>query len=204
MNGTADNHEESAWDSLAADLGLDAVTPAKPVPAKVPAKPAAAHRKPVPEPEPEPEPEFDDAFGVFDETAAVAPAVMVDDESDEAGVEDGPGLLDDEAPGEATGEEPGTGKRRRRRRRRKKTGTEQPAAALADHDESGSDDAPAADFDEPEVSVGEAAAEMDEEEDDDEPTTAPTLDEEMEDESSEPLPEWKVVAWTDLVATLHR
>ena len=51
----------------------------------------------------------------------------------------------------------------------------------------------------------EAAPEFEDDEmdgDDIEPPHAAI--EELEDDSAEPLPEWKVTAWTDLVATLFR
>ena len=51
--------------------------------------------------------------------------------------------------------------------------------------------------------VGEAAAELDDE-DMDEEEPAPAAIEELDEDSTEPLPDWKVVAWTELVATLYR
>ena len=42
-------------------------------------------------------------------------------------------------------------------------------------------------------------------EDDEEEVSAPhAAIEELEEESAEPLPEWKVMAWNDLLATLYR
>ena len=155
-----------------------------------------------PEPELEPESETDDAFSSFDEEEpAVIPAVH-DDGVEEAVVEDGPGLFDDEAPTESTSEEGGTGKRKRRRRRRKKSGGDAAPIAAGDAEETAPVAAVAFAEEHEPVAIGEAADEMDDE-DGEEASVMPAADE-PEDESTEPLPDWKVVAWTELVATLHR
>ena len=57
----------------------------------------------------------------------------------------------------------------------------------------------------PAVIVGEAADELEDDMAEGEGPAPPALaDESIEDDSTEPLPEWKVVAWTELVATLYR
>ena len=214
------HEEESNWDALASDLGLE--------PAPKPALPPPAERRAL-----EPPPSIQPI--VREEVVEVIPARVAEIElkvtsvtdvvesptADESVVEDAVDVLDDEAPesseaaaGEEPGEGEGKGRRRRRRRRRKKGGPETAAAdgvAPAPLDETTEIDVlafPSADEEEP---ADELPAEIDEgdepEESDDEVEEiipAVALAEEGEEESAEPLPEWKVTAWTDLVATLYR
>lgn len=211
------NEEESNWDSLLTDLGLEAS-----------AKPAAAAPPPPPKPS-----EAAPAPVKFErrEAAEAVPARMTEIDADAsegegnddaepsdfgAGiVEDATDVLDDEAPesGEGAAEGEGKGRRRRRRRRRKKgapgdavvadgVAKASPVEPTEEGDEltfaEPDDDAPV-EFDAAPI---EDAAEDDDEVEEIVPEFAGV--EEMEDDSTEPLPEWKVTAWTDLVATLYR
>ena len=218
MNGPADKNDDfSDWDSLATELGIDSAAPAKPA---LVAPPAAKH-VPPPTPVPPPPP-VKKAEVVVERPAVFIPEPMpkiasddtfgadLDDEKsgDDTVMEDGPEVSEDDQPtgdgtvGEA-GKEGDVRKRRRRRRRKKGPGESAPV---------GSEEADGTEIEPPEVMaeespaeiVGEAAAELDDEFDGDERAAPATLDAELEDNSTEPLPEWKVMAWTDLLATLYR
>lgn len=219
------NEEESGWDALASELGLEPAPPPPP-------RPLA----PVEKKTPEPATPFEEP-AARDEVVEVIPArvaqieikvTSVAEEADPAPfgegiVEDAADVLDDEAPegpeGEPT-EGEGKGRRRRRRRRRKKGGAETvaeaatvsegPAAEIeetpdadllafpsVDDDVEEADDVPAQKF-------AEDSADMDADEDEVEEIVPEIALAEEEEESTEPLPEWKVTAWTDLIATLYR
>ncbi len=225
MNTTAgDNEADSSWDALATELGLEPapISSEKPAPIKAPEPPPRAPiKKAEPTPEPEPEP--------FAETIEFIPAQVVEVElkvtsvsdvtevpvaGDFTGDEESE-VVDDEKPSEEEGPEGAGGvKRRRRRRRRKKGGSESPqVSASADAVKAppietvgvSAEDVELGDDDEPAVIVGEAADEMEDDSAEGEGPAPPALaDESIEDDSTEPLPEWKVVAWTELVATLYR
>src|SRR5262245_21856122 len=119
MNG---NEEESSWDSLASDLGLEPAKRPSPPPAPAPSaskkdKPAAPSREEAVEFVPSHVTEIEmkvSSVADIDEPAAFGEGI----------VEDGADVLDDETPQEAgeeaEGEGDGKGRRRRRRRRRKK------------------------------------------------------------------------------------
>jgi len=226
MNEPAgDNEADSSWDALATELGLEPalISPEKPAPVKAPAAPPRPPitKKIEPAPEPEPEP--------FAETIEIIPVHVMEVElkvtsvsdiadapvADEVASDEEAEAGDDEKPSEEEGAEgPGGGKRRRRRRRRKKGGGETPpvAASAADPVKAPvaavvvpADVADVDDEDETGIIVGEAADEMEDDMADGEGPAPPALAEEsIEDDSTEPLPEWKVVAWTELVATLYR
>jgi hypothetical protein len=227
MNSTPDKPEDnSSWDLLASELGLD--------PAPLSAQPEAS-RKPVPErtkpvepaaaepvidktssthfdvKHPRAEPPAEDATEII--TAADAAGVTI---LEDTVLEEGPELPDDLEPAGAEGtagpeeEGEGGGRNRRRRRRRKKSPAE-PAGNPAPPDVEDEIVAEPVAEGEPEFGeevtaeiVGEAAAELEDEDGDEEIAPPHAAIEELEDESTEPLPEWKVMAWTDLLATLYR
>jgi hypothetical protein len=224
MNEPAgDNEADSSWDALASELGLE---PAPISPERPPVKASAAPRPPStkkvePVPEPEPEPfadtiEFIPAHVMEVELKVTSDSDTVDTlAADDIAGDDEAEAGDDEKPSEEEGAEgPAGGKRRRRRRRRKKGGAETPAVTASTADAVKApvaaavvpaDVAEVGDEDEAAVIVGEAADEM---EDDmaagDGPAPPALAEASIEDDSTEPLPEWKVVAWTELVATLYR
>ncbi len=218
MNG---KNEESNWDSLASQLGLE--------PAPKPAAPTRAKPEPSEPPAGEIEPRFEKVGEIIPahvteiEMKITAAHDVVESSPTETDVgEDVADVLDDETPEsaeETTAEEAadgeGKGRRRRRRRRRKKGGPEPVAAESAvqvQAEEFGDADVLGFPTSEGEEPAEEASAEVDfeaepeasEEEEVEEIVPDVALAQEMEDESAEPLPEWKVTAWTDLIATLYR
>ena len=224
MHGT---EEDSGWDSLAIDLGLE------PAPAPKPAPPAPQPVEKLPEP---PAPKFEPV--VREEVFEVVPAhvteiemkvIAVDDLEEPSDFGQGVGedvadVLDDEAPegseaaaAEGPGEGEGKGRRRRRRRRRKKGGaevatTENAAVAESDDAEEAtvlafpSNDRDDEDAEEaPDEIVAESVSEFDESEDEVEEIVPDVgLAAPIEEELTEPLPEWKVTSWTELIGTLYR
>jgi hypothetical protein len=224
MSGPTDkNDEEPAWDDLADMLGLG--PDEKPTPKPAPAPSPSPARKKAPAPKAEEE-ESETPFGgdaeeprhhahVTEIRMEATRAADADEApgSEDTVVEDGPDVFDDETPAtEAAAGEPKEGeggRKRRRRRRRKKGGAEAEAPAAAPDEAAGPEEAvepagfsePAEDEDEAAVIVGEAASEFDDDDDEGPPAVA---DADLEDESAEPLPDWKVMAWTDLIATLYR
>lgn len=254
MNGPAEQHDESSWDLLASELGLEPATKnpippaAKPIVADLVPEPqvVAAPKSAAPpeavampevvtpaaekiEPIGEYKPFFSDEVPkphAAEQMEEVKAAPFGPEESRPEGAEDTvleEGLESSDGAEEGTANEggpegDGTGRRRRRRRRRKKSGAETPingaapvpeaeaapvekteaivaeAVTIEEEDET---EAPFAEI------VGEAASEL--EDDDDSVSEAPhAAIEELEEDSAEPLPEWKVTAWTDLIATLYR
>lgn len=149
MNGPSDSFEDSSWDSLAIDLGLEPATPSKSpkTPAVELPKPTPVPRKSEPKRPHEPEAAAEEFGDIAEEklpivhpAKPVQPDVEVDDfdptgedtvldevlESDDDG-----GSLDESAgPGETTDGQV-AGKKRRRRRRRKKSGGEATPASPA-------------------------------------------------------------------------
>jgi len=218
MNGPTD---DSGWDSLDDMLGLgpaSAATEPGP-PAKKPheSKPVAS---PLPRPKPVADVEdFDSDFGgeivepakvnVVVEHApmhepAVVPDIVETDFGGEVEIDEAPEPLEDEpeTEGSPTAEALG-GKRKRRRRRRKKTGTEAtPDAAKTEGETAVVDNVATAEVATISESV-ESAADFEDDDEEDEDDHSPH-DELGEDESAEPLPDMKVMAWTDLLATLYR
>jgi hypothetical protein len=234
MTHSKNQGPSSEWDDLAAELGLEpakAKTP--PPPSKQPpAEEGPVRAEELPEPEPEPEDQvegFPRITGGL--TSDVAPAVVIEDpasgyavvvsidenvpsppdESDE--ILDAPDEVAFDDGGEEGAETPEgtperTGRRRRRRRRKKSRDDGTPAAEgvmsemnggdldesaeelMDDDDESGGLDAP----------EGAGPVEVAE----DKPAVPAAIEEELEAEVAEPQPQWNVVSWTDLVATLYR
>lgn len=215
MNG---NEEESSWDSLASELGLE--------PAKKPALPATETKPKESLPAPAAREEFVEVIPArVTEIEMKVTSVSDIDEPVEFGegiVEDGADVFDDEAPeseketGEADDSEgEGKGRRRRRRRRRKKGGPEGAVAvtsesAVEEGDENDVLSFPTGDDVEPaeeaaKGSMAESADDFEESQDEvEEIVPELALVEDEEEESTEPLPEWKVTSWTDLIATLYR
>jgi hypothetical protein len=218
MNG---KDEESNWDSLASQLGLEP-SPRPPAPTRTSPEPS--------EPPPgETEPRFEKVGEIIPahvteiemKVTAVNDVVELPPTEADFG-EDAADVLDDESPEtaeETTAEEAaegeGKGRRRRRRRRRKKGGSEAIVAestAAIEPEETGEAEVLAfPTFEDEELAedvsaeaAGEAETGPGEEEEVEEIVPDVALAEEIEDESAEPLPEWKVTAWTDLVATLYR
>ncbi len=231
---TDNRDDASGWDSLASELGLDPAPTAAPKPPPVavtsapkpqPAAPPPAPMAPPAAKKHQPEPETDaDPFGGFAEVVptrvvevemeitSVADAVVDSDDNEVAmeesseAVESGP--EGEEGAGEETAEGAPAGRRRRRRRRRKGGKPDAPVVAGEAPAESPEAEAVVAvverdDVDEPAQIIGEAAGEL-EDDDDENDAQLPAAEQELEDDSTEPLPEWKVVAWTDLIATLYR
>ncbi len=229
MNGPSDSFEDSSWDSLAIDLGLEPATPSKSpkTPAVELPKPTPVPRKSEPKRPHEPEAAAEEFGDIAEEklpivhpAKPVQPDVEVDDfdptgedtvldevlESDDDG-----GSLDESAgPGETTDGQV-AGKKRRRRRRRKKSGGEAtPASPAMAAEEKKAPAPPVAKAprivvpEEDDILVGDAAEEIESDDDDSEGEAPALLAEDLQDSSTEPLPDWKVVAWTDLIATLHR
>lgn len=204
MSAANQDHNDSSWDLLASELGLDDSPSAK--------------RKPLTEDTDEFE-----AIAVPDDTIEIFPPTTNNLEiTADSEIEEGPApeemeesaVGDEEAAGLEEAAEGQAGGRRRRRRRRRKKGGEPPAGATAadaietpvaagipdvEGCEPPSDEA---EDDIPVEIVGEAAEVL--EEDDEEDERPVGIEEELEDDSAEPLPDMKVVAWTDLIATLYR
>ena len=189
-------NDESGWDDLVEEFGLKSDTP--PVAAKSDApvaKPAARPAKALPEPEPE-----GDDFGLGLPASAPRSVAALYDPGPEAVSDDEEDDLDDEASeaDEASeGQEGGKPKKRRRRRRKKK------GASVTGEGGSGELEAIPAESDDSNVEQGEAPAEV-EDDDDDEVTPHSAIDEEMEEEASQPRPEWHVMTWVELVSKLNR
>jgi hypothetical protein len=232
MNEGAAAHEpeaESNWDSLAAELGLE---PSAPPALHSPPKPADA-LPPTTTPKPKARPPIEEEepttpFGgheihhahVTEITMEVTKVGDASDdmEIDENTVEDAPDVFDDEAseadetaPADAKEGEGGV-RRRRRRRRRRKGGPDITEADAGEVESTADDegleaveaiDSDAEELEAPAELVDEAAQEL-EEEAEEVPGPAAAIDEEIDEDNAEPLPEWKVTAWTDLVATLYR
>jgi ribonuclease E len=220
-------NEEEGWDTLASSLGLEPPPKSSPPPHVEKKVPDQA----TPIGESLPREEVIRAVPARVPRNELKVASVVDDAESapfgEGIVEDAADVLDDEAPDgpETAGEEEpaegeGKGRRRRRRRRRKKGGPEAAAdntaiaesPAVAEEDESGDadllafpsvDDDDAAGDEGPPETFDHAPELQDDEEEVEEIIPAVALAQE-EDESTEPLPEWKVTAWTDLIATLYR
>jgi hypothetical protein len=220
MNDPSEKSNEPSWDDLATELGLEpSAAPALPAPPKPAAAPETPRKKAEAKPAEERE-ETPTPFGGHEihhahvtEITLEVTKVSDGDGAEETVVEDGPDVFDDEDPHEEevtdadAKEGEGVGRRRRRRRRRKKGNGEAGATELPaadDVEEPGSDETADAAMDEesPAEIVGEAGAEL--EEDDMEVPTAAAIDEELDEDDAQPLPEWKVTSWTDLVATLYR
>jgi hypothetical protein len=224
------NEDETGWDTLASQLGLE------PAPSRPPSPPPIEQKKPE-QPARVVEPI------VREEVVEIIPAHITEIEMKvtsvaedveaplfgEGIVEDAVDVLDDEAPEEMEGagdedksEGEGKGRRRRRRRRRKKGGTEAVAAEgtasaaiapIAEIEETPeanvlafpiADDEEAAAFESGTDSVESISAELEGDEDEIEEIIPEIAIVEEEEESTEPLPEWKVTAWTELIATLYR
>lgn len=208
--------EESSWDSLADDLGLPPAT-------KAIAKNVAQHKElsapetPIESPPQKVSvvevvvPPASDTSVMFDTPGHVTVSVVV--RSDEAAGEvvevvdfASGSASEDEGDEEEASEDAPRGKKRRRRRRRGRRGPDGADSA----ESSESREPPAAEGGENEPSVPleevelEDAPELDDEDEaESEPMSA--VDEEMEAEVGQPTkPEWNVVSWGDLVATLHR
>jgi ribonuclease E len=230
MTEPADKNDDSDWDFLASELGLEPPAPqAKPKPHVVP---EPAKEEVVPNPA---DVELSPAFEVAPKPSSRKASAHVDVMEDTV-LENGPEEFGDlepladptepaEAPpasdealaGEAGPEGEGGGRRRRRRRRRKKGPGEPAAGAEPSHEgeEAGIEDEitvgePAAAFEDEVVEesveiVGEAAPELEDDDEEGEDVSPPhAAIEELDDDSTEPLPDWKVTSWTDLVATLFR
>jgi hypothetical protein len=220
----------SEWDDLAAELGLEpAQRPAaSPTPKQPPAEeePVRAAQPRAPEPEDEIE-DFPRITGGL--TSDVAPAVVIEDPASGYAVvvsidEHLPSQSDEddeilEAPDEVAFDEGGadegtepaaegtqerTGRRRRRRRRKKsrdESGLIAEGATGGELDESAED---LGDEDEAPGSDEAAEAPGPEEVADDKPAVPAAIEEELEADVAEPQPQWNVVSWTELVATLYR
>lgn len=220
MNGTADKRDdEPSWDSLFDQLGLEPIPAEKPKKSPAPPleikKEVVAEKKYVDPPIASPSTPLPEIEAVkHHEERPVEPF------DEDVVVDESPELLDESEPlatqasinGEEVKEEEG-GVRRRRRRRRRKKGTGEAAPAVSPMlEEAGlpvfEDEAivvaqPVED-DSPAQIVGEAASELDDDSEDEDAALPHAAIDEIEDDSTEPLPDWKVVAWTDLVATLYR
>jgi len=229
-----EHENDSNWDLLASELGLEpsSTPPAAPKTSREPVQKQPEFSQPSPkepivekvhakQPEPEeawPEPPIEEATEIIASFEAAGATVLED-----TVLEEGPELDDIEPdsgegafPAEAGAASEGTGRKRRRRRRRKK-GSGEPAGNLAPASNVAGDleeeivaepvaqgESDAADDSLVDV-VGEEAPEpVDDEDEEEEDVTPHAAIEELEEESTEPLPEWKVMAWTDLLATLYR
>lgn len=199
---TTNEDNDSGWDSLADELGVEptasAPKPAAPSSAPPPPRPAR-------DPRPEIEGEADDfGAGIDDERSPGAmydpgPEAVVDDSEDFDDSAPEPmddDLLGDEPVPSDSESEPSEGgkRRRRRRRRRKKGGQGAPDAAETPADAEAIDDDT--------VEEGEAPAEV--EDDEDETITPSAMEEELEEEVVRPRQEWHVMTWLELVSKLHR
>jgi hypothetical protein len=201
------NENDSGWDSLADELGIEpaksnphAEPPAKPKPE--PARPAP--RRPERDPRPEIEQEADDfGAGVVEEQIGSAETIYdpgagpVEDDIEEPGAETYEDVHEGyEPPGESEPEGEGQegGKRRRRRRRRRKKGGPESEEAPADVEMTEG---------ETDVEEGEAPAPV-EGDDDDEVAPPSAMEEELEEEVAQQRPEWHVMTWMELVGKLHR
>jgi len=232
MTHSKNQGPSSEWDDLAAELGLEpakAETP--PLPSKQPpAEEGPVRVEELPEPEPEDQVEgFPRITGGL--TSDVAPAVVIEDPASGYAVvvsidEHSPSQPDEndeilEAPDEVAfddggeeGTEPAegtperTGRRRRRRRRKKSRDDGTPPAEEAMNEAIGAElDESAEDLMDDEDTAGaseafEAAGPVEVAED--KPAVPAAIEEELEAEVAEPQPQWNVVSWTDLVATLYR
>jgi hypothetical protein len=217
---TEPREEESSWDSLADDLGLPPISESK-------SKAVAPREQPPESPkmsvvEVVVPPSRDTSVLVespghvtvsvtvhADPSPAETPVVEIVDtrtNSDDVPTAE---VLDEEGDDEeetADGEAP-RGKKRRRRRRRGRRGNENAEAAEGGATEAAREaevivDELAPTQTETEVEVEDAPEMNEETEETAEPLSA--VDEEMEAEVTQPKPEWNVVSWVDLVATLHR
>jgi len=222
----------SEWDDLASELGLEpakAETP--PLASKQPSAEEEPLRAEEPT-EPEPEDQVEEfpriTRGV---TSDVAPAVVIEDPASGYAVvvsidENAPSSPDEndeilEAPDEVAFDDGGeegaeqaegtperTGRKRRRRRRKKSRDNGTPAAEEAMSEASGAElDESAEDLMDDEDTAGaseafEAAGPVEVAED--KPAVPAAIEEELEADVAEPQPQWNVVSWTDLVATLYR
>jgi hypothetical protein len=224
----------SEWDDLAAELGLEPAQHAAPPARKQPPpeeEPVRAAQPPHPEPEDEAD-DFPRISGGL--TSDVAPAVVIEDPAsgyavvvsidehlpsgsdeddeileapDEVAFDEGGGDEGTEPAAEGTQERTG---RRRRRRRRKKSRDESGLVAEGAPSEVGAggelDEAAEDIGDEDETPGLDEAAEAPGpvEVAEDKPAVPAAIEEELDAEAAEPQPQWNVVSWTDLVATLYR
>ncbi len=199
------NNDESGWDNLADEFGLETTKPAPP-----PERPAAP--KPVARPilrKPDPEP-VDDAgdFGSgFDDESTPRAALydpgpdVVAEDNDEVGEAPEPLEDPDEENGDeptTEGGEPGPKKKRRRRRRKKKAGAPEVAGEPTMAAEAGVPVEVEGEGDEP---AAESDSESDDEFEDDDSVES---GEDLEAEAPGPRPEWHVMTWMDVVSKLHR
>jgi hypothetical protein len=228
------NHQgpSSQWDDLAAELGLEPAPPEAPPPAsKHPPLEEESVRAEEP-PQPELEDDVEEFPRITTGlTSDVAPAVVIEDPASGYAVvvsidDRAPSQPDEsdeilEAPDEVAFDDGGeegaegaegaperTGRRRRRRRRKKSRDDSTPAAEGVMSEATGTElDESADDLgDEDEGPDSDEAADAPgpQEVTEDKPAVPAAIEEELEADVAESQPQWNVVSWTDLVATLYR